>query len=199
MTIAYGLILSIFRLEDAEKCYEYKIPWIYYYPISSYYELNVIVKLNPVGIKLAAPLFFDLENVKTQVGKIEISAEPHIATQKSFEKDLGVIGTWIRPEDILMYQSFISTYDFSKCNTKKTKALYDIYIKHQKWNGNINLIIDGLNENVDNRIIAADLIQKRLGCRQECLRNGICKKCYRHFAKYQIIQKHFREKTWGKE
>ena len=82
----------------------------------------------------------------------------------------------MRPEDVPIYEEFIDTLEFDVNDLKKERTLLKIY-KEQYWPGNLNLIIDYLNYNVDNRLIESDFAKKRISCGQKCMRTGNCHSC----------------------
>jgi hypothetical protein len=192
-----NLIICIQDLELAEKLKAEGIKWYWQYPVSSYYELESLIEMAPSYILLDAPLFFDLPQVQEKlVGtSIRLRAIPYRAHNNRFLKHKnGMFGTWIRPEDQEIYTEFISVLDFAAITeSKKAGTIFKIY-KSKKWNGNLALLIEDLNIQIDNRIIFADLAKKRIQCNQNCLRSGFCRSCHRAFAEAKRIQKIYREK-----
>ena len=157
------------------------INWYWAYPITSFFELRAILKLQPSQILLAAPLTFSLPQVKKLCSDIKIRAVANSAVPKylivSMYKD-NVAGFWIRPEDVDTYAQYIDTieFDVNYGDYKKEAILLDVY-KSRSWPGNINLLIDNLNRNISNIAIPNDFAEKRIACGQACMVNGVCKYC----------------------
>ena len=58
-----NFILEIEDLALVEECKENGIKFYWHYPITSFYELNGIIKLEPSYLFLGAPLCFNLSKV----------------------------------------------------------------------------------------------------------------------------------------
>ena len=54
---------------------------------------------------------------------------------------------------------------------------------------NLNLLIDNLNYNVDNRGIPDEFGQGRINCRQKCMAGGACRLCQRTCEFSNILRK----------
>ena len=163
------------------------INWYWFYPITSFYELNMIVKLKPSYVILGAPLCFDLKKVKNIVGDIPVRLVANIANMfniPNIEFD-SVCGPWIRPEDVSKYEEYVQAIDFAEANTAREETLLQIYKYDQKWPGNLNLLIDYLNINVDNRAFPDEFGEIRTTCGQRCQSGSGCRFCHRalSFAK----------------
>ena len=98
-----NFILCIDNLHLAALCNLHNIKFYWNYPIFTWYELDGILKLNPCYLLLNAPLFFDLKKVKEKTN-IPIRAVPNLAYDAYIPRENGICGTWIRPEDIKVYE-----------------------------------------------------------------------------------------------
>ena len=67
---------------------------------------------------------------------------------------------------------------------KQEETLLHIYKENKEWPGNLNLIIQRLNFNVDNRAIPEELGEKRMSCGHRCWSGSGCHLCVSalHFA-----------------
>ena len=181
--------VAVQKLEQFLPYAQNAIDWYWPYPITSFFELRNILKLNPKYILLGMPLTFSLKKVKEIAPNIKLRVIANNAMPKyllvSSHKD-NAEGFWIRPEDIKTYDEFISVieFDVDYGNYKKEETLLDIY-KSEKWPGNINLLIDNLNSNIDNRAFPDLFGETRLNCEQKCMKDGSCKYCFHacNFAK----------------
>lgn len=81
-------------------------------------------------VRLDAPLFFDLPNVK-KIG-IPIRAVPNVAYNDGLDRTDGVCGTWIRPEDLEAYGEYIDAVEFEDSDLKKEQAMYRIYAEDKE-------------------------------------------------------------------
>ena len=65
-----------------------------------------------------------MDKVKKVCGDVEIYAIVDMASNDSlFERPNGVVGIWIRPEDVELYDEYIDVIEFSDCDLKKEQAL----------------------------------------------------------------------------
>lgn len=172
------LILALDNLEEAKKAQEEDIMYYLDYPITSYYELSGIMEtLNPIYIVLGAPLFFDMENVKRLHRNIKIRAIPNVAYE-GFPHKNGIVGTWIRPEDLEEYENFVDSIEFKYCNKFREEALYRIYITEKEWSGDLKDIILFLDAKGDNAYIDSENSRMRIKCGQRCQDGRKCHICY---------------------
>ena len=175
------------------------IKWYWPYPITSYYELREVASLDPEFIQLGPPLSFDLENVKKIVGDIKLRMVCNCARPSYLPDRLEqpqFFGQFVRPEDVPLYDPYVDAFDFDCSELKKEETLLHIYKENQNWPGNLNLLIDNLNYNVDNRGIPEEFGQGRINCRQRCQSGGACRLCQRtcEFSNALRKEKYRREK-----
>lgn len=147
-------------------------------PISTFHELKYLV--NNIGVNaviLNEPLFFDMDAV-AEFG-VPVRAIANCANPVGLPYPDGVIGTWIRPEDVEAYEPYIDTIKFKSDTLDEERALYRIYAQQKKWPGDLGFIVKDLNYPGVNRMFPPDIAKARLNCRQNCTRNGACRLCYR--------------------
>ena len=142
--------------------------------ISDYEVLNTVLEMGVCYVRVSGPLFFDLDHVD---GKIRVTA--NITFEDGLVRKDGVIGTYIRPEDVELYDEYIDVIEFGDCDLKKEQALYRIYAEQKEWPGDLGMIITGLNHTGVNRMIHPDFAKRRISCRQRCKSGGVCLSCYR--------------------
>lgn len=175
--------IALYMLPYAKQLNEEGIKWYWPYPITSFYELDEIMKMSPSQIVLGPPLSFDLKNVRSIVGPDIIirmtcnCARPaHLIANSGLS---GIKGQFIRPEDVKLYEEYVDVLEFDavKDALKKEETLLKIYKENQEWMGNLNLLITHLNVDVDNRGILDEFGERRMNCRQRCLSGGACRHC----------------------
>ena len=157
----------------AEKGIKSFLGWL----INDFETLNTVIKMGASYVYIGGSLFFDLDRVLLTGAKVR--ATPNIAFRDGLFREDGVIGTWIRPEDLEVYENYIETIEFSQCTLDQEKALYRIYMEDKEWPGDLGLLVKDLNHLGVNRMIHPELGLKRLNCRQICQSGGTCKFCYR--------------------
>lgn len=169
-----------------------KYYWLY--PISTYYELQGVINLGVSEIILAAPLSFDLPQVRKRFSGI-IRMVPNYCLS-SIETSLfptGLYGTFIRPEDVDIYGKYVDVLEFVYSNAKHETALYEIYHDKKEWKGNLNLLLTNLNIDIDNRGIPEEFGLSRVQCQQKCMRTQNCHLCEHMFDFTTAIDTHKKE------
>ena len=167
------------------------IKWYWPYPITSYYELEMIANLKPSYIMIGPPLTFDLDKVNSLIYPIPLrmtvnAAHPlYLPTNGKY----GIHGQWVRPEDIARYGEKVRCFEFDECASLSEEETYLRTYLNQQWPGNLNLLIKKLNYNVDNRAIPEDLGEKRMNCGQKCCAGSSCHLCDSAFLFADMVRK----------
>lgn len=172
-----NFIMCVGSIANAKECKENNIKFYMGYPVKTYYELNALKDFGVCYVRLGEPLFFEMDNVKKF--DIPIRAIPNVAYVDGLPREDGVCGTWIRPEDLDAYESYISVCEFEDADLKKEQAMFRIYAEQKNWPGDLSMIITNLNHIGVNRMILPDIVEKRLNCGQRCQSRSNCKLCYR--------------------
>lgn len=171
-------ICCISSYEQAEICKDLGIKFYYGFPIETYYELRRWINFGVCYVRLGAPLFFDLPEVAKIIGQVQIRAVANVAYETLWGEDTGIHGTWIRPEDVDVYESYISVIEFEDCDNRKEQALYRIYAEQKNWPGPMTMIISNIKTDAENRMVSPKLAEKRISCEHRCERKGNCQFCY---------------------
>lgn len=172
----------------------YGLKYYWSYPIVTWEELDAIVELEPDYLFLGAPLSFSLEKVKIRYN-IPIRLCVNLAYNAYIPRKNGITGSWIRPEDIEVYEQWVDSIVFSTDDLGKESTLLDIYKFNKVWPGNLNLLITNLNYNIDNRAIPEEFGKIRANCGQRCKEKQNCHFCDIAFDfATDIRKKHYRDK-----
>ena len=172
------LALDDFDLDIVEKCKKEGIKFYWSYPVTTFYTLHALKKLGAEYALIDSPLTHSIINA-ANVG-IKLRVVPNVAYYAIVPREDGVLGSWIRPEDLDLYNPYIVAIEFEDCDIKKEQALYRIYMEQKAWPGNLETIITNLNYPGVNRMIPQDLAIKRMTCGQRCLLGAHCQLCYRY-------------------
>ena len=166
------------NIDQIQECKFRGIKFYYKFAINSFYELKALKDLGASYILITSPLIFNLEKVKEY--EIPIRVTPNLAYEPYLPHADGIIGGWIRPEDIKIYGKYIDTFEFYAEELKKESALYHIYAENGYWHGNLNLLIDNLNCDFNNDILfdADNFAKRRISCDQKCTKGSLCHYCY---------------------
>ena len=172
------------------------IKWFWPFPITTFYELSMVIDLHPSYIMLGPPLSFDLEKVQKEIKKtcgepIPVRMTANVAHPKYLpnEKINGLCGQWVRPEDVALYEPYIQCFDFEGCQSLKEEEVLLTTYQAGVWPGNLNLLIKRLNFNVDNRAIPEEVGLARINCGQKCWSGSGCELCISTFMFAEAIRK----------
>ena len=153
----------------------------------------MIVDMHPSYIMVGPPLSFDLDRIvnhlydpcdstfQIPLRMVVNVAHPNYLPAEGMH---GICGQWVRPEDCQLYSTRIQCFEFDNVDLKQEETLLHIYKENKEWPGNLNLIIQRLNFNVDNRAIPEDLGERRMSCGHRCWSGSNCHLCVSalHFA-----------------
>lgn len=182
-------MLCVHDLSYAAVCKENGIKFYWAYPITSYYELRSILKLEPCYLFLGAPLCFDLPKVKS-ITATPIRLCPNLAYDAYIPREDGICGQWVRPEDTAVYEQYVDAYEFECDELKREQVLLHVYKDNGNWPGNLNLLLTNFGVNVDNRGIPEEIGEIRASCGQRCMTNGTCRFCINAVKFSETLRKH---------
>lgn len=169
--------IGITTLDHYHQAKELGVKYYYRYPITTFQELRDMKAAGMSYVILGAPLFFMMDKVK-RIG-IPVRAIANVAhTEAYFTSADGPTGTWIRPEDVETYETYVEVIEFMD-NITAEQALYRIYAENHKWSNPLSYVVKDLDHEAVNRMIPPTLAQTRLNCGQRCMENGICRLCQR--------------------
>lgn len=152
------------------------IPFFYAMPITTYAQYQALKDIGVESFVIDSPLFNNIHFFDNDKVRIALN----ISYYAEIPRKNGIIGSWVRPEDIDVFGDNVIGY-FENCDAKKEEALYRVY-SNREWLGDLNTLITNLDYNVENVLIPPELIDFRLNCRQRCLDGGGCHLCHRYFA-----------------
>jgi hypothetical protein len=170
-------MLALSNIEDIAECKRLNVPFYYGFPVKTFYELNALKKLGVSYVRLDAPIFFEMDKVKS-LG-IPVRAVANVAYNDGLPREDGVCGVWIRPEDVETYEPYVSVIEFEDADPRNERALYRLYAEKKRWPGDLGMIITNFNHLGVNRLILPEVAEKRLNCAQKCQSGSACKIYYR--------------------
>lgn len=185
------VIIETDSFDIMEACKALNLKFFYAIPINTFYELKALVDYGCCDVKIDAPLTHMLDKIEKY--DVTIRMCPNVAYYAHIPRHNGVIGSWIRPEDVEFYEQYIDIFEFEDCDAKKERALYRIYAEQKSWYGSLNDLITNLNYPGDNRLVHEDFAFLRGFCGQRCISGGNCAICYRilDFARPEQARKIF--------
>ena len=170
------IIIETDSFDIMDVCKLFNLRYFYAIPVSTLHELKALVDYGCCDARIDAPLTHMLD--KASQYKITLRMTPNVAYYKYIPHSDGVIGSWVRPEDVELYEPFVDIFEFEDCDKVKEQSLYNTYAIHKKWPGSVNNLISNLDYQGTNRLIPRDFTELRLMCGQKCLSGSPCRTCY---------------------
>lgn len=176
--------------EQMTICKLHEINFYYKYQINTFYELQALKEYGVSYVLIGAPLVFDLKNVARY--NIPIRVIPNVAYEPYLDHQDGIIGQWIRPEDVDKYEQYVAVLEFYAPKAlEKEAALFRVYAEQKQWPGNLNLLIDNLGIDASGRFYDEDNFAiRRMNCRQKCISGKTCRYCYDQFNTKNLVRKY---------
>lgn len=164
-----------FAVMDA--CKLFNIKYFYGIPVNNFYDFQALIDCGCCDIKIDAPLTHMLDRLINF--DVTIRMSPNIAYYAFIPRENGIIGGWVRPEDVELYEDYVDVFEFEDCDVKKEKALFRVYAEQKNWPGDLNSLITNLSYNATNRMILPDFGKVRMFCGQKCTMGINCTVCKR--------------------
>lgn len=153
------------------------IPFFWGYTVTTFWELEALVRLGVSQVRIGAPLFFDTERLNKFAVPKRVCA--NVAHEGYLPYVDGIPGAWIRPEDVEAYEDVFYIIEFADCKEHKEEALYRIYAEQKNWPGRVDMIITNIYTDAYNRMIPPEFAAARKTCGQRCVAGGACRICHR--------------------
>lgn len=172
-------IKIIFAVQDMKKgreCKERGFDFYWDYPIFTWFELDTILLEGPCYIFLTAPLCFSLRDVRYKT-EVPIRLCVNLAQYDYLQRDKGLYGPFVRPEDISIYETWVSAVEFKTDDLGIERTLLKVYKDDKQWPGNLNLLLTNFNINIDNRVLPEEFGERRANCHQRCMQAKTCYYC----------------------
>lgn len=175
------LILRIPNLQATlDKVKSLGIEFFFSFALNSFYDIKYVLDLGASYVYVEPPVFFDMENLKGLGAKIRAVPQVSSASTWGFSRVKNPCGSWIRPEDVAMYEDYIYCLEFNthrEMLPSQEEAYYRIYHDEGKWSGDLWDLIKDLGIHADNGLIDSKYIASRLNCKQRCQVNSSCHIC----------------------
>lgn len=135
--------------------------------INSFMELDYLRSIGVCQVYLDEPLFFSIDKVKSF--GIPVRYIPNLVDSSPGYLQRASHGTWIRPEDLDMYDFEGCIAEFQGIHVKGEMAYFRVYKEQKEWLGRFNLLLPDLQGyDVDNFLLESELTEKRLNCNHKC-------------------------------
>lgn len=168
-------------------------------------EVFSYIKYGVTDVYIVSNLAFNLEEVSKYCheNNINVRVIPNMAQYSSNCKEAipAMCKFFIRPEDTQEYEKYIDVFEFM-APLDRLSVLFEIY-NNKIWKGNLNDLIIGLNEDIDNSGIVPYFGSTRIKCKHKCM-IGKCSICFKmkdiaeQFNKMHIEFTREKERKWNK-
>ena len=182
------LCLPDIRDDRIPQLIEAGIPFFWGYTITTFAELHALLRAGVAEVRIGVPLFFECD----KLNKFDIPKRvcANVAHEGYLPFMDGIMGSWIRPEDVEQYEDTFDIIEFADCKEHKEEALYRIYAEQKNWPGRVDMIITNIETEAYNRMIPEEFAETRKNCGQRCMSGGACRVCHRllHLADPELIK-----------
>lgn len=175
----HNLIIQCAYRHIAQILKELGLRFMLTYEATSYWNLEGLIALGAEYAYVGVPLFFDLPHSESL--NIKLRVVPTVTEVNYFPRDekYSIVGKWIRPEDIPLYEPYIDIIEFENTNDiKREETLFKVYAINKQWSTNLNILVPDLSSSAVNRLIDPQLAASRISCRQRCMSGGNCRFCH---------------------
>jgi len=176
----YNNLLVQFSINDNEEWIQYMkdagIPFMFSDFARTRAEIDCMCKAGAAEVYVVEDLGFALKELQFYRKKYNVKFRvfPDIAQYpKGMSKYVpAILKFFIRPEDTDLYEEYVDTFEIFR-NDDRASVVLSIY-KQKQWLGNLNMLIIGFKDELDNTTIAPHFGQIRLNCNKMCLED----KCF---------------------
>jgi len=177
-----NIVFNLYDMNQSKEVAAQGYKWFWHYSVDTWYQLEGVLQNNPSEIIIGDLLFFNVEKTYQlcHARGITLRLVPNFAFDGYIPRVNGINGIYVRPEDLKLYEPYVTMCEFFAKNLSEEHALFEVY-KRGVWNGNLNLLITNLNYNIDNRVIPSVFGTYRLNCNHKCSQNNLCHLCYQCF------------------
>lgn len=163
---------EVSNVNDLKHLIDLGVQAFWAYPIQTWEEFLYFKKLGVSYVRPGAPLFFELNKVKSH--GIPVRITPNAANYYSSNS---ACSTWVRPEDVDYYSEYIDAFEFDWNSIVEAEALYRIYAEKKEWIDRIDKLIKHCDIKEFSSLFPKDFAEIRSHCRQRCMEGRDCKYC----------------------
>ena len=157
------------------------LPFYYTEVASDWDILNGLIAQGVTDVFVGNNLGFELDKVAAvaKQANVRIRVYPNVA-QSTWNGSDSIIKFFIRPEDLILYSKYVDCFEiYVLPDNKLTNAafLYETYKLQKQWLGDLQALIIGLREPIDNRLLDDQWGSSRIKCGKRCAKGESCHIC----------------------
>lgn len=194
----FAIAMSHYKPELTLAFVEADIPFYISTPCTNWEQFQLYIAAGVSDINVSGPLGFELPKVKRVLNKLEQKIQVRATPNKIKKLEEGtndIVGFFIRPEDVKVYEEFIDILDFE--GLEHQDAFYSIYAEQKLFMGNLNQYIYNFSDSVDNCGLISLFGERRKDCGRQCLSGGGCRRCYLLANLAPAMKERVRKKIMG--
>lgn len=151
---------------------KYEIKFFYNNYVKTIDEVYGLIKKGVSDIYITESLAFNLKEVSSYCKdkNVNVRIIPNIAQYTiGYRNEIpDAYKFFIRPEDTEYYEPLVNVFEIISPDNRLS-VLYEIY-RNKRWIGDLNQLIVGLNEPFYNSGVVPFFGEKRIDCKQRCMR-----------------------------
>lgn len=175
-------------------CLENKIPFFFAKYAQDLDTFHGLINMGVSDIYIVEELGFCLDALApiAHMANVSIRVFANVCqTSWKYNKN-SLKSFFIRPEDIPIYEAYVDVVEFFG-SIDKQETMFRIYSINKKWYGNLQEIINGLEEPLDSRYLSNIWAVARISCEKRCLKGSSCSICTRLSDTSQLIKEKVKE------
>ena len=158
---------------------ERKLNWYLNQVVTGWREFRSLKFAGAAQVLIGGPLLFSLDAIQKEKGHMLIRFIPNISNyDPSFPYENGIVGSWVRPDDIDLYSNYLDICQFSSQFLSEESTLLRVYSEDKTWHGDLNKLIKDLDVSCNNRGLPQEIGENRINCGQRCQRGSGCQFCF---------------------
>jgi len=154
--------------QDFKIIAEADIPFFFIDGVDNYDDLASQIRLGVSDVYILNELGFNIEKISTfcHDNNVQVRVYPNVCQTNSKFDTNTFAQFFIRPDAVKLYDEYIDVFEFFGPLDKQA-VLFDIY-RDERWLGDLNELILGLNIKVDNQTIMPYFDTMRVRCTKRC-------------------------------
>jgi len=175
----FAVAMSTYEPVLGDSLMKVNIPYYEEAPCLNWERFNYLIKEGVSDINISGPLGFEMSRVKRVLDYLDRKVQIRVTPNKIENLDKNtdsLIGFFIRPEDVEVYEDFVDVLEFEGLEHQDT--FFSIYAKEKCFIGKLNQCIYNFLQPIDNKGLISLFGKRRRDCGRQCLSGGRCHRCY---------------------
>lgn len=165
--------------EELQTLRDAAAPFFVYTMLDRWEQVDQYIHLGVTDIYATNELAFQLDKLSNVLhdNNIKLRVCPNFV-QSAWGETPDIKKFWIRPEDIIDYESYVDVFEISVNEPSEYDIVaYKAYVKDKRWYGDLREFILGMNDMIDSKYLHPRFADRRIHCGKKCLKGGMCSMC----------------------